>query len=109
LVSSGDYERFFLEGNKRYHHILDTATGYPTDTELSSVTIVSPRSVDGDGLSTLAFILGLNEGYRFIRAQEGMEAVFITKDLSVYLTPGLEGNFTPGSADFTVKPWEEAP
>lgn len=107
LVSSGDYERFFEEGGKRYHHILDSDTGYPAENSLTQVTIISPRSVDGDGLSTSVFAMGLDKGYRLITSLEGIEAVFITKDKSVYLTPGVEKLYNPANSDFTVKSWGE--
>ena len=52
MVSSGIYERYFKIDDVLYHHILDPATGYPVENNLLSVTILSPLSVDGDGLST---------------------------------------------------------
>lgn len=71
------------------------------------MTIISPRSVDGDGLSTSVFAMGLDKGYRLITSLEGIEAVFITKDKSVYLTPGVEKLYNPANSDFTVKSWGE--
>ena len=59
VVSSGVYERYFEVDGKRYHHILDTATGYPYDNGLLGVSIITDESVDGDGLSTTCFALGL--------------------------------------------------
>lgn len=55
VVSSGVYERFFVKDGVSYHHILNPATGYPLDYGLISVTIISEKSVDGDGLSTTCF------------------------------------------------------
>ena len=52
VVSSGVYERHFVENGVNYHHILDPATGYPYENGLTQASIISPRSVDGDGLST---------------------------------------------------------
>ena len=48
VVSSGVYERYFEVDGKRYHHILDTATGYPYDNGLLGVSIITDESVDGD-------------------------------------------------------------
>ena len=62
LVSSGNYERCFWENGVLYHHILDPHTGYPADTGLSSVTILSDSSTDGDALSTSCFLLGYEKG-----------------------------------------------
>jgi len=102
LVSSGDYERFFIEDGIKYHHILDTATGHPVDNSLTAVTIVSKRSVDGDGLSTSVFAMGLEKGYTLIESLEGIEAIFITKDKKVYLTPGIESIFALSPGEFVL-------
>ena len=58
VVSSGVYERYFEVDGKRYHHILDTATGYPYDNGLLGVSIITDESVDGDGLSDHLFCTG---------------------------------------------------
>ncbi len=60
IVSSGIYERYITaEDGKLYHHILDPSTGYPYENGLNGVTVISEKSVDGDGLSTTIFALGL--------------------------------------------------
>jgi thiamine biosynthesis lipoprotein len=107
LVSSGDYERFFIEDGVKYHHILDTATGYPVENSLTAVTIVSERSVDGDGLSTSVFAMGLEKGYALIESLKGIEAIFITKDKKVYLTPGIEPIFTLSPGEFVLARLED--
>lgn len=94
VVTSGDYERYFEEGGRRYHHILDPQTGYPSQSGLISVTIVSGTSMEADALSTAAFVLGLAEGLKLVQSLEGVEAIFITGDREIYLTPGLKDNFT---------------
>lgn len=80
IVSSGSYERYFMYENKRYHHILNPKTGYPSDNELLGVTIVSDKSIDGDALSTFIYLIGLEEGKRLISEFEGVEAIFVTSD-----------------------------
>ncbi len=59
IITSGDYERYFMKNDKRYHHILDATTGYPTYNSIS-VTIVADNPTEADILSTAAFILGTN-------------------------------------------------
>ena len=86
LVSSGNYERYFETDNTLYHHILSTLDGYPVDSGLSQVTILSENSVDGDALSTLCFILGYEKGRALIDSLPDVEAVFITKDDVIYQT-----------------------
>lgn len=90
VVTSGDYERYFIENDVRYHHIIDPETGYPANNELVSVTIVSDKSIDGDVLSTSAFVLGLDEGLKLIEERAGVEGILITKDKQVYLSSGLK-------------------
>lgn len=93
VVTSGVYERYFEEGGVRYHHILDTSTGYPVDNDLMSVSIVSDESIDGDALSTSAFALGLEKGMALIESLDGVDAIFVTKDKKVYLSKNIKGNF----------------
>jgi len=94
VVTSGDYERYFEKENVRYHHILDTKTGYPADSGLISSTIVTDVSMDADALSTAAFVLGLEEGMKLVNSLKGVEAIFITGDKRVYVTEGLKSSFT---------------
>lgn len=77
LVSSGNYERYFEKDGILYHHILSTKDGYPVNSGLSGVTIISKNSVDGDALSTLCFILGYEKGSKLIDSLPDTEAVFI--------------------------------
>ncbi len=84
VVTSGINQRFFVEDGKIYHHILDANDGYPVDNGLASVSIITDRGIDADGLSTTAFILGLDEGMDLINSLDGVEAFFITKDKEIY-------------------------
>lgn len=90
IVTSGVYERFFEEDGKYYHHILDSETGYPVDNNLSSVTILTEKSVDADALSTSIFSMGLDRGLEFAEQLDHVEALFITKDKKVYITSGMD-------------------
>lgn len=81
VVSSGVYERYFYVGDNFYHHILNPKTGYPYDNNLLGVTIICPKSVDGDGLSTTCFALGLEDGMKLIESLDDTEAIFITDQL----------------------------
>lgn len=86
VVSSGNYERYFKQDGKIYHHILDPDTGFPADTGLYQVTVISDKSVDGDALSTTCFVLGLQEGMKLIRSLDGIDAVFVTSDMEIHLS-----------------------
>lgn len=72
-----------------YHHILDPRTGYPVDTGLSSVTILSDSSTDGDALSTSCFLLGYEKGRELIDSLPDVEALFLLSDGTIYRTDGF--------------------
>lgn len=84
VVSSGTYERYFEKDGKIYHHLLNPDTGYPYENNLLQVTIISDASVDGDGLSTACFALGLDEGTALIESLDGVRAVFVTDDYKLH-------------------------
>jgi thiamine biosynthesis lipoprotein len=94
VVTSGVYERYFIQDGKRYHHILNIETGWPVDNGLVSVSIISKSSIDADALSTSLFILGIEKGMAFLKNFPDTYAVFIDKDKKVYLSPGASKVFT---------------
>lgn len=89
VVSSGIYERYFKLDDAIYHHILNPATGAPYENDLLGVTIICKNSVDGDGLSTVCFSLGLEGGMELIENTNGAEAIFITKDNQFHCSSGI--------------------
>ena len=84
VITSGGYERYFEKDGKIYHHILNPFTGYPYETHLQQVTIISDASVDGDALSTTCFALGLEEGSKLIKSLDEIEAIFVTDDGNIH-------------------------
>ena len=93
VSTSGDYEKYFMQDGKRYHHILDPSTGYPADSGLISVTIVSDSGLLSDGLSTACFVLGKEKGEKLLEPY-GAEGVFIDQNKKVTVTKGLKDKFT---------------
>lgn len=89
LVTSGDYQRFYLYEGKRYHHIIDPVTLMPSDYYLS-VTILTENSGLADGLSTAAFILPLEKAKALIESIDNTEAVFVLKDGTLEYTDGFQ-------------------
>lgn len=90
MVSSGIYERYFYdEEGTFYHHILNPATGYPYDSSLQQVTIISKDSATGDALSTACFALGLEKGMELIHSLTDVYAVFITSDGALHFSDGF--------------------
>ena len=94
VVTSGGYQRYFVEDGVTYIHILDPETGYPVDNDLLSVTVVTEDGAAADALSTTLFVLGKDGALDFYEEYGGFEAVLITKDDGVIITPGLDGAFT---------------
>ncbi len=80
VVSSGNYERFFIKDGKRYHHILSPKTGYPAEGGLVQTTIISSSSTDADALSTLCYILGYEKAVSVLENFPDVQAVFVTED-----------------------------
>ena len=93
-MTSGNYERYFEEDGVRYHHILDSETGYPAEKGLDSVTIYSEKSVDGDALSTACFVMGLDGAVELIESIPETEAVFITSEGEIVMTSGASEIYT---------------
>jgi thiamine biosynthesis lipoprotein len=90
VVTSGNYERYFILDGVRYHHLLDPETGWPVNAGLDSVTILSQSSALGDALSTAVYVLGEEKGLELIKQYEGVDAIFIRSDGSVSMTDGAK-------------------
>ena len=94
VVTSGDYERYFLDKNgRRYHHILDPAAGYPAESGLISVTVAADDAMTADALSTALFVAGLEKGAAILEKYPQAGAVLADADLRLYVTKGLRGSF----------------
>lgn len=93
VVTSGIYERRLKVGNKEYHHIFDQKTGYPINTEMASLTIVSDLSVDCEIWTTRLFGLPIMQALATIQAQPHIEGIVITKDNRLAMTNGLRSQF----------------
>ena len=90
LVTSGVYERRIEVDGKTYHHILDTKTGWPAETDLDAVTLIADkgRSADIDALSTTCLIKGSAEGMKLIENTDGVEGVFVLSNGDILMTSG---------------------
>lgn len=102
VVTSGIYERYLEKNNKIYHHMLNPHTGYPFDNSLSSVTIISNKSIICDALSTTTFGLGIEKGLKLIENLDGVDAIFITKDKKIYLSNNLKNKFNLTDNNFSI-------
>lgn len=84
VVTSGIYERCFYEDGVLYHHILNTATGYPVENELAGVTIICPSSSKADALSTACLCLGVEKGRKLLDAEKDVAYLLVTRDGTQY-------------------------
>ena len=97
VVTSGIYERQFVEDGVRYHHVLDPQTGYPAETDLEAVTITAVKGNSGfcDSLSTACLILVKEKAHRLVLKlqdeypQMEIEAAFIDKNDNIAQTDGM--------------------
>ncbi|AVQ96792.1 FAD:protein FMN transferase [Ethanoligenens harbinense] len=96
-VTSGDYEKYFESGGKRFHHIIDPGTGYPASSGLMSATVLSGSSMEADALSTAVFVSGLERGMELIEKSPGAEGVVITEEKKVFITKGIKDCFVARS------------
>ncbi len=93
---SGSYERFFEQDGKVYHHILDRKTGYPANSDLASVAVISDNGALADALSTALFVMGFEKGLDFYESGVyDFEAVFCTLEGEVFVTDRLKASFVP--------------
>ncbi len=88
LVTSGDYERYFISGGERYHHIIDKDTLYPA-TYFTSVSVITPDSALADALTTALFCMPLEDGLDLISSLDNVEAMWVTADYTVYESRGF--------------------
>lgn len=95
LATSGAYDRFFVEQGKVYHHLIDPRSGYPAESELDSVTIVSKNAFYTDLLSTACFIAGTEAKIETIcrRVDEEAGYIIVKKDGSVIVSKNMEHRF----------------
>lgn len=94
VITSGGYERYFEQDGKTYHHIIDPRTGYPSDSGLLSVTIVSDDGTLADGLSTSLFIMGKDQAAEYWRAHsDEFDYILMDENNEIYITEGIADSF----------------
>lgn len=89
IVTSGDYERYFVENDKRYHHIINPATGYPV-AECVSVTVIAGDALSADALATGLFVLGVDRSISLIESLKGTEVIIIDSEGNIFTSEGIK-------------------
>jgi thiamine biosynthesis lipoprotein len=88
--TAGDYERAYIVGKKRYHHILDPRTGHPA-TACRSVTIWAPTALLADAIDDAVFILGPQRGMQLVESLDDVGAVIVDAQNNVGISRRLRG------------------
>lgn len=93
LSTSGDYEKFYMYGGRRFSHLIDPRTGYPK-VGVASVSVTASTAMEADALSTAAFILGKEESASLFKGFPEAEGLLIEEGtdgaLSRHPTPRWE-------------------
>ncbi len=89
ISTSGDYERFFIEGGKRYHHLLDPRTGKSAG-GCKCVSIIAKEGAFTDSFATGIFVLGPEKGLKVLE-KLGFDGVIIDSQDKIHMTPGIRG------------------
>jgi thiamine biosynthesis lipoprotein len=90
VLGSGDYERFFVQDGRRYHHIFNPKTGYPAE-GLCGVTIIHPDPMLADAWNTALFVLGPEKGLKMVEEMPDTEAIMVKTSGEVLYSSGFEG------------------
>ena len=80
VITSGIYQRYFEEGGKRYHHIMDKRSGMPADNSLASVTVISSDGVQADALATALYVMGDAKAKEYQENHPEIQLILIYKD-----------------------------
>lgn len=88
VATSGNHQKYIVFKGKKYSHILDPRTGYPTN-EVTSVSIFAKTAELCDALSTAVFILGKDSGIHLINQLDGVEVVLVDRDKKIHKSAGI--------------------
>lgn len=87
LVTSGNYQRYYVVDGVRYHHLIDPDTLWPAR-YFDGVSVLSPDSGAADCLTTGLFCMSLEDGQKLIESLDGVEALWCTPDGEVIQSSG---------------------
>jgi thiamine biosynthesis lipoprotein len=94
LATSGNYKNFYVEGGKKYSHIIDPATGYPAKNNILSATVIAPDCITADAYATAFMVMGLDKARAFVEAHPELQlSVFFIYDQQGITKTWLSRNF----------------
>lgn len=92
VSTSGSYQRYFEENSVRYHHILDSKSGKPCESEFSSVTVIGNNGEKTDMLSTAFFVMGLDKTKEYLKTHSEYSVIMLSSDMkTLYVSENLNG------------------
>ncbi len=94
IATSGDYQRYYEVDGKRYHHVLDPATGWPA-WHARSVTVVTRNAFWADYYSTLLFVLPWEKAMDVVEKDTHLEMIYVDAEGTLHVSSGLKDKFTP--------------
>lgn len=96
VVTSGGYERYFVEDGKVYHHIIDPRTGYPVDSDITSVSIIADDGAMADALSTAVYVMGVEKGVELLKSHQysGIGYIITDKNGKVLTSENIDFEIT---------------
>ena len=92
ISTSGGYQRYFESDGVRYHHILDSKTGKPSESDISSVTVIGEQGFECDALSTAFFVMGVDKTIGYVNTHKNdsfknSRVIILSSDLkTLYLS-----------------------
>lgn len=89
VVTSGDYQRYYMVEDKKYHHLIDNETLMP-GTTFKAVTVIMEDSGEADFMSTTVFLSTLEEGKKLLEEIGDAYAVWVTHDNEIIVSDGIE-------------------
>jgi thiamine biosynthesis lipoprotein len=94
VATSGDYQRYFMYGGQRYHHLLDPRDGRPARRSRSA-TVVAGTTEEADALATAVFVAGPEAGIALLERLPGVEGMVVGADGTMTASSGYAALSSP--------------